>query len=341
MCAIVRFQIGCGLVELCRAIESQLGSRLGRGLARVALGSIAVVTSQPMAGQHVGSFGGPLFDRLGQPHVHPPQSRLIKACHHGLANTVVVGFCDIGSLAPRPTDQALFHESRNAALPAFGSERYTRCTSKHLLWQRIAGHRDDLQHMLAFLGQAAHPFEDHPVESERATVNGHLHISFGQDTGAKVVHQFDREKRIAIRFSHSSLRNTVLDRGPHIVAVEKIGHERARVLRRQGTKGDDLEVGRFADVAEQGLGLVAIGGGTGTGNEKQGWRPRLLDQCAQEGQAIEIRPLKIVDEDDHGLHASQMSEKLAECDEGPVAQLIGIAQRRQGVALLVHEPELA
>ena len=68
------------------------------------------------------------------------------------------------------TDQALLFERRNTKLPRIRTERQPGCTGQSTLGQRIAGHGNDPQKTLTFLGQIAHACQDHAVQAEGVPV---------------------------------------------------------------------------------------------------------------------------------------------------------------------------
>ena len=302
-----------------------------------------VVGGKPVAGEPIGAFVIPLFNSLGELAVKLPQGRLVEMAHDRFADAIVVGHHGVFT-PPAPTaNQTLLDERGDPPFPRLGSECDTDSARQRLLRQGIAGHGDDLEQALTFLGQGAHPLENHPIQVEIASVGRCRQSAVGQYHADEVSHQLDDEKGIASRFTDNGFGDVLPERGHDMVPIDEVIRQGADVFVRQGTQSDDFNTRLRLDLAQQGFRdtEVAVGERTAVQNEVQGGRARLPHESPQEGEAIEIGPLKIIDENHEVVQARHAHEQIAKGAERLVAQLLGIAQGGHGVAIVGDELEPA
>ncbi len=226
-----------------------------------------------------------------------------------------------------PLTQACTHET---PCPQQGDELWgrvagVRCDSDGRHGQRAAAHGHDLEQTPRVLGQARRALSQDLVERDHAQRGHALAIRRAMVSGRAARQLLDQE-RVAARLARDA-RGNILRGG--LARAQKRGGQATRIVERERLDLDLAYLGALgpspAQIRKKGTGRRVF---RAVRRHQQDWRRRgRPHHLHEEGGAVGVAPLNVVDEDDDRVPRREGPEKLAQGAERKLPEDLRVAGR--------------
>ena len=285
-------------IQLRRSIERERFRRRTRGARRMLACADEIAGAVQVTRHRLEIGAARRLERRGQRRMALAEPVRAQMPRDGLAHAIVIRLDVVAEdrCAHEPPRPQLGQRRRAAVAGAAGAQGRGRL-------DRSSGQGDHFEKPPGFGLQLADAAEQHLFQRGRAG-------------GSALPHQLADEERVAFRFQGDP-------RGPGSVAIGKQRERQlAGLVRRQAGDAHLAGAANGAQPADAaaGLGILAAM----TGDEQERRRVRRTDQLGQQGRAVGVAPLHVVDPDHQRSAVRDAPEQLPERAEGAPPHFLGI-----------------